>query len=298
MRFKGLDLNLLVALDVLLARQSVSRAAEQLHLSQPAVSAALARLRDYFRDPLLVPDGKRMIPTPHALRLKPLLATVLADVGGLVAVSPAFDPANSTRRFRVGASDYLTIVLFAPLLRRLAAEAPGISIELLPPNDVIQRQLEGGDLDLLILPSPHISPEHPSEDMFTEKFVVAGWRRHRAFLSGMTVEAFKDCGHIVVEIGNLFRASVAEFDMKRMGIERRVEVTVSSFSVVPDLLVETQRLAVMHERLARHAAKTLPIDFVPLPFDLPPMREVVQYHRTRSDDPGLRWLIDALREHV
>ena len=298
MRFKGLDLNLLVALDVLLERQSVSRAAEQLHLSQPAVSAALARLRQYFGDPLLVPDGKRMIPTAHALRLKPLLATVLGELGGLVAVSPAFEPATSTRNFRIGASDYLVIVLFAPLLRRLAAIAPGITVDLLPTSELVQRQLETGEIDVLVIPADHLSHDHPAEELFSEQHVVAGWSEHPAFAGPMTLETFVDYGHVVVEIGHQFRTSVAEFNMRRLGIERRVDVTVSSFSVAAALLVETTRLAVLHERMAQHAAATLPIAYRPLPFELPILREMVQYHRTRGDDPGLRWLIAQLHASI
>jgi hypothetical protein len=121
MRFKGLDLNLFVAFQVLLERQNVSRAAEDLRLSQSAVSAALARLRQYFDDPLLIADGKRMIPTAHAMRLKPLVAELLADAAGIVAVSSNFDPATAVRHFRIGTSDYIGTVAIAPLLRRLAA---------------------------------------------------------------------------------------------------------------------------------------------------------------------------------
>ncbi|HSI16835.1 MAG TPA: LysR family transcriptional regulator, partial [Sphingomonas sp.] len=106
MRFQGLDLNLLVALDVLIEERSVSRAAERLHLSQPAMSAALRRLRDYFNDPILAAHGKKMIPTPHALRLRGALRTLLTDVERMVSLSTQFDPATSQRRFRIGTSDY------------------------------------------------------------------------------------------------------------------------------------------------------------------------------------------------
>ena len=119
MRFQGLDLNLLLALDVLIEERSVSRAAERLHLSQPAMSAALRRLRDYFNDPILAAHGKRMIPTPHALALREQLRALLTDIERMVSISTQFDPAQSERRFRVGASDYLTTVLFTRLVPQL-----------------------------------------------------------------------------------------------------------------------------------------------------------------------------------
>ncbi len=298
MRFKGLDLNLLVALDVLLETRHVSRAAERLHLSQPAVSAALSRLRDFFNDPVLVADGKRMIPTAHALRLQPMIKQLLAEADTMIATSTSFDPATSRRMFRIGASDYLTTVAFAPLLRRLASEAPQVALDITPPSDMLHQMLHAGELDIVVVPTEHLSMEHPSEHLFHERHVVIGWRENPVFAKPMTVEDFCDAAHVAVEIGRLFRVSFAETQMRQQGIARRIEVAVSSFTVVPDLLVGTPRLAVMHERLARHAAATHAVAFQPLPFDMPVMEERIQYHRTRSDDPGVRWLIDALKAAV
>src|SRR5512139_3494743 len=126
MRFKGLDLNLLAALDVLIEERSVSRAAERLHLSQPSVSAALARLRDYFNDPLLEIQGKRMVPTARALQLVPMLKELLADVETMIMQARQFEPETSNRWFRICVSDYLATVLIARLVTSLQREAPGI----------------------------------------------------------------------------------------------------------------------------------------------------------------------------
>ncbi|UVO54352.1 LysR family transcriptional regulator [Sphingomonas sp. SUN039] len=298
MRFKGLDLNLLVALDVLLETRNVSRAAERLYLSQPAVSAALARLRQFFNDPILIADGKRMIPSAHALRLQPMLKTLLAGADTMIASSPTFEPADSRRLFRIGASDFITTVAFAPLLRRLATEAPGVQLDITPPSDTLAQMLHAGELDAIVVPAEHLSMEHPSEHLFSERHVVVGWRDNPVFARELTIEDFADAGHVAVEIGRLFRASFAEHQLRQAGVMRRIEVTVASFTVVPDLLVGTSRLAVMHERLARHASAAHPLAFAPLPFDFPMMEERIQFHRTRTDDPGIRWLIGALRDAV
>jgi LysR family nod box-dependent transcriptional activator len=291
MRFKGLDLNLLVALDALLEEQNVSRTAERLHLSQPAVSAALGRLRLYFGDPLLVQNGKRMLPTPHALRLKPMLKALLTDIDQMVMASARFDPATSNRLFRIGMSDFLTTLIGAGLTKRLGAIAPNIGVELIPPFDAITEELDQGDIDLLITPAEHISPDHPADVLFEERFVVAGWRENPLLARGVvTVDDFCAAGHIAVKIGRLRRASYAESHLRRLGIERRIDVLVAGFSVVPELLVGSNRLAIMHERLARSAATHLPIAYCDLPFDFPVMKEMVQYHRTRASDPGLTWL--------
>ncbi|HEY6869147.1 MAG TPA: LysR family transcriptional regulator, partial [Novosphingobium sp.] len=131
MRFKGLDLNLLVALEALLEEASVSRAAKRLHLSQPAASAALRRLRDWFGDPLLTAEGKRLMLTPYALRLKSQLPDLLAGIEAFASQPARFDPLMAHRRFRLSMSDFLTSVMLGPLSGAIASAAPGIELEIL-----------------------------------------------------------------------------------------------------------------------------------------------------------------------
>lgn len=294
MRFKGLDLNLLCALDILLEELSVSRAAERMHVSQPAMSAALGRLRAYFDDPLLVVDGKRMIPTPHALRLRKRVRLLLGDVEALISVSSDFDPRTSNRTFRIGASDYITAVIFCDLLQEFSASAPGIMFEFFAPSDDTSQMLAQGEIDLLTGPDGLLLHDHPSELFFEERHVVAGWSGNPVFGQEMSEADFSQAAHIAVQIGSGLRLSFAESELRKQGIERKIAVTASSFSVVPDLLIHTDRLAVMHERMAAYAAIHRPIAYAPMPFEFPPMREIIQYHRARSDDVGLRWLISAL----
>ncbi len=298
MRFKGLDLNLLVALDALLKEQNVSRAADRLHLSQPAVSAALGRLRVFFDDPLLVQHGKRMLPTPHALRLQPMLKDLLTDIDQMVLSSARFEPATSTRVFRIGMSDFLTTIIGGELTKRLGSIAPHIGIEFTPPSDGIVESLDQGDLDLLITTAEHVSPDHPADKLFEEHFVVAGWSENPVFRGELTQADFCAAGHIAVEIGRLRRASFAESHLRRLGIERRIDILVAGFSMVPELLVGTDRLAIMHARLASSAAAHLPLAYAKLPFEFPVMMEMVQYHRSRAADPGLTWLRQEIANSV
>ena len=116
------------------------------------------------------------------------------------------------------------------------------------------------------------------------------------FRSGTIDEAaFFEAGHIVVEIGKERRSSFAERHVAMLGRQRRVEVTTSSFAVAPWLLPGTDRLTVMHERLARLSMEVLPLACAPLPFEFPPMRQMVQLHRSREGDPGVTWFLDELR---
>jgi LysR family transcriptional regulator, nod-box dependent transcriptional activator len=298
MRYKGLDVNLLQALVVLIDVRNVSHAARQLNLSQPALSAALARLRVYFKDPLLQSDGKRLIPTPFLQQIEPSMRVVLAEVDSIINNSAQFDPAVSARLFRIVISDFLASVALPSLMRYLTRHAPNISLELVPPSDDAGTMLNEGAVDLTIVPAAHISRDHPAIDLDKEDHVVAGWASNPLFSQKMTLEKFAAADHVSVKLGNLKRESFAESELRKIGIERKVVLTVSSFLVVPEFLVGTDRLAVMHRRLAERMQEQLPIAFHPLPFAFPPLVEVLQYHRARANDAALQWLIAQIVAQV
>lgn len=290
MRFKGLDLNLLAALDALIETRSVSAAARRLHLSQPAMSAALARLRGYFGDDLLVVSGKRMYPTAFAEALAPQLRACLEGLEALVSSPNLFDPATAQRTFVVAASDYVTAAVLAPLATGLAERAPGVRIDIVPPEDDAAGRLAEGEVDLLITPEPYVHPHHPAELLFEESHVVVGCSANPVFAAPLTEAAVLGCGHVAVAMGRDRAAVFADRQLALMGKARRIELTAASFAVVPWLLRGTSRLALMHERLAKVMARDLPIAYAPLPFDFPLMRQMVQHHRARAGDEGLRWL--------
>jgi DNA-binding transcriptional LysR family regulator len=290
MRFRGLDLNLLVAFEALLEVRSVSRAAERMHLSQPAMSAALARLRTYFGDDILVPHGKRMHPTAFAEGLLPQVRECLQGLESLVSTSPGFDPAESQRVFKIVASDYITASVLVPLVTRLAAKAPGVRLDFLMTTDQAVQQLDEGKIDLLITPDLYCAAGHPTELLFEEQHVVVGWKENPVFRRQLTEEDFLSAGHVVVRVGNSRTAAFADRQLELLGRNRRVEITAGSFTIVPWLLNGTQRLALMHERLVRIMAKEFPIAHAPVPFKFPVMSEMVQFHRARAPDEGLAWL--------
>lgn len=296
MRFKGLDLNLLVAFDVLMATRSVSRSAEQLHLSQPAMSAALGRLRDYFGNDLLVQQGKRMFPTAYAESLMPMVHDVLRKVDAVITTSTSFDPATSQRTFRVIASDYITAAVIAPLVRKLAVVAPHIKLEAVLPSDGSAELIGQGAFDLLITPEDFISPGQPAELLFEEQHVFVGWTSNPIFDGVLTEDDVMAASHVAVHLGNQRTSAFADNMMEKLGRFRQIDVTASSFTIIPWLLIETNRIALMHERLARRMASMFPLAIAPIPFAFPPMREMMQFNRTRSADEGLRWLREQLRE--
>lgn len=298
MRFKGLDLNLLVALNVLLEERSVSASAARLNLSQPAMSAALKRLREYFNDDLLQQTGKRMIPTPHALQISEQIKTVLYDVEALISRSTLFDPATSQRLFSITASDYIATVLLAPLLPKLFEIAPGLQFDILPPGDTTASRLDEGKMDLVIMPKSELSTSHPETLLFTERFVIVGCASNPLLDSGMTEDQFYEASHVVVKIGRVRPSSISQSSIDARGRARREDLVVSSFLLAPELVLNTPHLTVMHERLARKFLNTLPLKIAELPFELDPMTEHLQYNQAREKDPGLQWLIGKIKEQV
>lgn len=295
MRFKGLDLNLLVAFQELIEARSVSRAANKLNLSQPAMSAALGRLRDYFGDELLVSQGKRMFPTAYAESLVPLVQDALRRIDALITTSTSFEPATTQRAFRLIASDYITAAVVAPLSRRLARIAPGIRLEVVLPSDNSNELIAEGKFDLLITPEQFINSEQPAELLCEENHVVVGWDRNPVFAGEVGLEQLLRAGHVGVQMGNQRTNAFADNVMEKLGHSRRLEVTASSFTMVPWLLIETDRLALMHERLARRMAGMFPLAIAPVPFPFPQMREMMQFNRARAHDEGLAWLREELR---
>ena len=290
MRFRGLDLNLLVAFEALLEERSVSRAAERMNLSQPAMSAALARLRAYFGDDILVPHGKRMHATAFAEGLLPQVRECLQGLESLVSTSPGFDPAQSQRSFSLIASDYITSTVLVPLVTQLAKTAPRLRLNLLATTDQAAPQLDEGKVDLLITPASYCAAGHPTELLFAEEHVVVGWRENPLIQQALTLNDFLAAGHVVVRLGNSRTAAFADRQLELLGYQRRVEITVGSFTLVPQLLCGTQRLSLMHRRLVQIMAEQYPIAWRPLPFSFPSMPEMMQYHRARAPDEGLAWL--------
>jgi len=295
MRFKGLDLNLLVVFDALMETRSVTRAAERIGLTQPATSAALRRLRDYFADEIVVQVGKRMHPTSFAERLHPQVQNTLRDLERAITTPTEFDPATSTRNFRIIGSDYIMVAVLVPLVERLARIAPGVRVEIILPNEHSIGELEAGRADLLVTPEPFLSPGHPSEVLFSERQVVVGWAENPVFARGLTEDDFYAAGHVSVQFGANRTPAFADSTLSRMGRARNVEVTVGSFASAPWFIEGTARLAVLHERLVRQIARRFNLVWAPMPFDFPAMNEMIQFHDSRANDPGLAWLRGEMR---
>ncbi|MBS7425943.1 LysR family transcriptional regulator [Pseudomonas syringae] len=290
MRFNHLDLNLLVALDVLLEEQNITRAAERLHMTQSATSGVLGRLRLYFEDELLAQVGRKMQPTPYARELAAPVRQVLLTIQSSITAKPVFDPATSKRHFRLITSDYLISVLFARVIQKISLEAPHITFELLGPGDTSTEMLMRGEADMMIVPEHYLIEGHPSQLLFEEEHVCVVWDGNTLVGDSISLDQYIEMGHVSVIFGRNRQLSVEEWLMSQYGFTRRMEVVTHDFNTLPQLIVGTQRIATMLQRMARLYANYLPLRIVQPPVKIPVMREFMLWHRTMEGDPMHRWL--------
>ena len=298
MKLSQFDLNLLVALDALLTEKNVTHAGMRIHLSQSATSAALGRLRSFFQDPLLVPVGGKMVLTPVAQGLVKPVRSLLLQAQATIAQKPRFDPAASRRHFSIALSDYVITVFMADALREIQGQAPYISFELMPTSERAVEALESGNLDFLIAPEVFASNTHPKMPLFEDTHTVIAWTRNRNVGRRISLEQYLSLGHVAIHVGEGVGPNFDELFLRRLKYKRRAEVVAHSFDVVPHLVVGTNRIATVATRLANKYAKFLPIKLIPLPVEVPPMTEVLQWHKYHDKDPAYIWLRGVLRDQA
>ncbi|MBB6413893.1 LysR family transcriptional regulator [Mesorhizobium sangaii] len=298
MRFKGLDLNLLVVLDALLSERGLTAAARRINLSQPAMSAAVARLRDYFHDELFSMSGRERILTPRAETLAPAVRDALLHIQCSIISWDPFNPAQSDRRFRIIVSDFVTLVFFEKVVERVAREAPAVSFELLPLDDDPDELLRRGDVDFLILPELFMSSAHPRVALFDETLVCVGCATNKQLPRQLTFERYMSMRHVSVKFGRMQKPSIEEWFLLEHGLKRRVEVVVQAFSMIPPMVSGTARIATMPLRLVKHFEKTFPLQIVDLPLPLPAFTEAVQWPALHNSDPASIWMREIMLQEA
>ena len=295
MRFNKLDLNLLVALNALLTERSISRAAEKIHLSQPATSNALSRLRSYFEDELLVSSGRQLLLTPRAMALIEPVREVLMRIDSTIATQPDFSPMTEQRDVTLLASDFTTTVLVPRLLEVLHREAPGLRIHLRSQTQRPDEMLEQGKADFLIIPSQYLSKDHPSAALFEEEYVCVTWEGNSRVRDRLSFDDYLACGHVVANFSGEQQASTFDgWFIDSFDVKRRIEVSAPTMAALPALVVGTDRIATVQRRVAEHAQLALPIRLWEPPLKIPRLVQMLQWHKYRNNDAALLWLRDRL----
>lgn len=293
---RSLDLNLLVTLDVLLSEHNVTRAAERLNFSQPSVSVHLAKLREVFGDPLLLPGPRGMRPTARAEALREPLRDALEVLQRAVAPSRAFDPAVATHTWRVAASDYAESTIILPTLNRLRPVAPGTRlavVEAAPPR--IARQAEQGDIDLAFHTS-HDAPEGMRRRvLFAERYVLAGRAGHPRLKRRPTLAQFCKLEHVIVSPDGGGFVGVTDTVLARAGLTRKVVLSVPHFLFMLSVLASTDLVGMLPERLLRGSGAHRSVE---PSVEVPGYDMAMLWHERSHRDPAHQWLREFIGASV
>jgi DNA-binding transcriptional LysR family regulator len=293
---RRLDLNLLLTLDALLAEQNVTRAAGRLHLSQPAVSVHLARLREAFGDPLLLPGPRGMRPTARAEELREPLRQALEGLAQAVAPSSPFDPAAANQTWRMAATDYAESAILLPALASLRRQAPGTRLavlEAVPPR--MARQAEQGEIDIAFHTTDGAPPGLRARPLFVERYVLAARASHPRLKRRPTLAQFCALEHVIVSPDGGGFAGVTDEALATAGLARRVVLSVPHFLAMLSIVAGTDMVAMVPERLAR-GNPALKIMVPPLP--VPGYEMTMLWHERRHRDPAHQWLRDHIAAAV
>jgi LysR family transcriptional regulator, nod-box dependent transcriptional activator len=293
MRFKNLDLNLLAALDTLIRVRNVSRAAEEMFITQSAMSNALGRLRDYFDDPLLTQVGRGMELSPLAVSLEQPLRDIIVRIETAVVSTPSFEPEFSNRSISLIVSDYTLQTIIPPFLRRATRLAPSLHLDFKPQPNFPHLLLERGEADLLIAPSVFCSTNHPSEALFEDPICCVVDAEGRWAGDEFGMDDFLSAAHVVMQPPN-GGESFAMRACRNLGLEARIEVTTFSFSSLPCLIEGTDRIALVQRSLAVQLSRLWNIKILAPPIPLPALAQSVQWHSYRTRDPALIWIRSQL----
>jgi len=293
MNISTFDLNLLRVLDALLREQNVSRAAERLSLSQPAVSNALNRLRLLLDDPLLVRVGRSMQPTPRALSLEAPIRAALQQIEQSLAADQAFDPASSSQRFRIAVTDYVELICMPRLVEQLSRQAPGIRIDIrhLSPS-LPAEALDKGELDLVLGRFEDIPARFSRRQWMSETLTLAVRRGHPLLADGLDLERFLTLRHLWVH-GGQTRGMVDQW-LAEQGLGRDILYTTPNYLQAAHIVASSELAAVLPTQLARYFAALLPLQLCDLPFALGPFHLEVVSLAQRQRDAALHWLIEQV----
>lgn len=292
---KTFDLNLLRVLAALVETRSVSAAARQLGLSQPAASNALARLRSALGDPLLVRQGHAMQPTPLALALLPRVSGMLDEIAAAFAAPGPFDPATETRRFRVLANDYAVITVLEPFLALKAREGWALKLEILPFEDRFGQRLQDEDYDLAIRDDWALR-EWPHREVLARDF-LCGLARigHQRIGEAPTLEAFLAEHHVLVSpVGQTL--GIVDAHLRGRGLSRIIDVFLPHVLAAPALIASSDLIMCVSQKMAAqfqasHAVKTFTPPLPRFDFDVS-----MAWPARQAADPALQWLKEQLRQ--
>jgi DNA-binding transcriptional LysR family regulator len=298
---RGVDLNLLLALDVLLSERNVTRAASRMSVGQSGMSATLGRLRKHFGDPLLVREGHTFKLTPLAEALQPLAGDAVSAARAVLGKPWEFDPLVDRRSFTVVASDYTTLVLLRPLIARLADEAPLQRVNVISAQTDFVEHLRTGSADVLIVPTELVptATTFSHRPLFDDRFVLVADKDNDlgdVVSAEQFAQVFSRLPYIAFSGG--MHASIPDSALDALDVGRRVEMTTEGYAIMPFMVAGTKLIALVPSRLLKRLGALDHLAVVEPPVPLSPLRETLVWLTRHTDDPGHRWFREQLAEQA
>ena len=290
------DLNLLVAFDVLMRELNVTRAAEQMFVTQSAMSHILHRLRQQLNDPLLVKTPTGMKPTERALALIGPVRSLLAEMEQLIQPPLEFEASTSQRRFVLAATDYLEFLLIPALTGAIDQIAPSIDLHVKRTEASFPvTQLENGSLDVVLgFGSVLNPPTHlRCQTLFDDEMVCVVRQNHPIIRTAPSLEDYIAVPHMLISWKGT-PAGIIDQHLQEMGLERRIKLIVPNFLSAPLIVAQTDMILSLPYKLAKRFAKFVPLEIFPVPIQLPAYDLVMIWHPLHDKDPAHQWLRDKI----
>ena len=301
MNLKSFDLNLLLIFEALMEERNVTRAANRVGLSQPAMSNALARLRRTFNDPLLIRAPTGMTPTPAAQAMIPAVRAALAQLRAALEEKPAFDPSASRRTFQVLANDYAEIMLLAPVVRTLRVRASGINLRVHRPASIFHaptpaQLADASNLAIGFFPDALVlDAALQFELLWEERNVCIASASHPSIRGKMSIRQYAAAHHVAV-FYKTEGPGIIDTMLAQKGLSRHSTVLVPHFASVPFLVSESDLIATVPERLALKFSRLAKLQVLPSPLAIPPFRLTMVWHERVQADPAHTWLRNLIVE--
>jgi DNA-binding transcriptional LysR family regulator len=296
---KGIDLHLLACFDALVSEGSVTRAAERMQLSQPAMSQTLNRLRELFRDPLLVRTGRGMVATPRALELRSVVRDTLRAFTQALSDGTEFDASTTKARLALAVTDYTVSILMPSLLPLLRREAPGLQLLLVTPDPSRVREwLENGDVDLMVGYLRELSEGLRAVELFRDQMCCLASGQHPSIHGNIDLDGFISCGHVCRGNASTSQFAVEEaidLALERIGRHRQVMLRTPSAFGMAQAVAHSDLLGCMAHTGAPIYASILGLQVLALPFEVPPLAVSMVWHERTHRQPAAKWFRESIR---
>jgi len=287
---RDIDLNLLVVFQQLHKERRVAVVAQNLGLTQPAVSNALSRLRKMLGDELFLRTARGMEPTPYAAQLAEPIAAALASIHDTLERQMEFDPAASERRFTIAMTDLGEIHFLPKLMSRLAEVAPAVTISTVRNTSVnLSDELEAGRVDIAIGLLPQLKAGFFKRLLFRQRYVCIFRNGHPLDMGAITLEDFESAQHVTVVAGGTGHAAV-DNTIQRRGVRRNVRLSVPHFIALGHILARTDLIATVPERYVRESMAPFGLTYLPHPVPIPEFDVNLFWHAKFLKEPGNQWL--------